>query len=141
MDQAIQDHHPLGVQEAARHQIKYLARVNDTVVVDLSFSASDPHLEVRDTHIGWSAEEWKLLRFQVVNNIRFLILPGVWIRYLTSRLLRQVLRRPTATGKSCSAMPLGVRSQERFQVFRFSGGHYAAGLEFGLRDRIETPFR
>jgi hypothetical protein len=25
------------------------------------------------------------------------------------------------------------------RVFRLSGGHYAAALEFGLRDRIETP--
>ena len=92
-DQVVREHHPLGYKKLPGRQIKYLARVNDTVVGALSFSASAPHLEVRDTHIGWSAEERKLLRYRVVNNSRFLILPGIRIRYLASHLLGQVLRR------------------------------------------------
>ncbi|MHB1287436.1 MAG: IS701 family transposase [Leptospirales bacterium] len=92
-DQTVREHHPLGYKRLPGRQIKYLARVNDTVVGALSFSASAPHLEVRDTHIGWSAEERELLRHRVVNNSRFLILPGVRIRYLASHLLGQVLRR------------------------------------------------
>lgn len=92
-DQAVREHHPLGYKKLPGRQIKYLARVKDTVVGALSFSASAPHLEVRDIHIGWSAGERKLLRHRVVNNSRFLILPGVRIRYLASHLLGQLLRR------------------------------------------------
>lgn len=92
-NQVIREHHPLGYKRLPGRQIKYLARVGETVIGAFSFSASAPHLEVRDTHIGWSAEERKLLRHRVVNNSRFLILPGVRIRYLASHLLGQVLRR------------------------------------------------
>lgn len=92
-DQLVREHHPLGLKRLPGRQVKYLARVDQTVVGALSFSASAPHLEVRDRHIGWSAEERKILRHRVVNNSRFLILPGIRIRYLASHLLGQVLRR------------------------------------------------
>ncbi len=92
-DRLVREHHPLGLVKLPGHQIKYLAFSGETVVGALSFSASAPHLEVRDRHIGWSAEERKLLRNRVVNNSRFLILPGVRIRNLASHLLGQTLRR------------------------------------------------
>lgn len=92
-DRLVREHHPLGYKRLPGRQIKYLAFAGTTPVAALSFSGAAPHLEVRDVHIGWSAEERKLLRNRVVNNSRFLILPGIRIRYLASHLLGQALRR------------------------------------------------
>ena len=89
----MREHHPLGYRKLPGRRIKYLARVGAQPVAALSFSGSPPKLEVRDRWIGWSPEEKKIHRSRLVNNSRFLILPGVRIKNLASHVLGQTLRR------------------------------------------------
>ena len=92
-DALMREHHPLGYRKLPGRRIKYLARVGTQPVAALSFSGPAPKLEVRDRWIGWSPEEKKIHRSRLVNNSRFLILPGVRIKNLASHVLGQTLRR------------------------------------------------
>ena len=92
-DELMQEHHPLGYKKLPGRRIKYLAKVGTEPVAALSFSGPAPKLEVRDWWIGWSPEEKKIHRSRLVNNSRFLILPGVRVKNLASHVLGQTLRR------------------------------------------------
>lgn len=92
-DALVREHHPLGYKKLPGRRIKYLARVGKEPVAALSFSGSAPKVEVRDRWIGWSAEEKKIHRSRLVNNSRFLIIPGVRVKNLASHVLGQALRR------------------------------------------------
>ena len=92
-DSLIREHHSLGYKNLPGRRIKYIAWVGEQPVAALSFFGSAPKIEVRDRWMGWSAEEKKLHRSWLVNNSRFLILPGVRIKNLASHVLGQVLRR------------------------------------------------
>ncbi len=92
-DSLIREHHSLGYKNLPGRRIKYIAWVGEQPVAALSFSGSAPKIEVRDRWMGWSAEEKKLHRSRLVNNSRFLILPGVRIKNLASHVLGQALRR------------------------------------------------
>ena len=92
-DALVREHHPLGYKRLPGRRIKYIAWVGEEPVAALSFSGSAPKIEVRDRWIGWSAEEKKIHRSRLVNNSRFLILPGVRDKNLASHVLGQALRR------------------------------------------------
>ena len=92
-DALMREHHSLGYKKLPGRRIKYIAWVGKQPVAALSFSGSAPKIEVRDRWMGWSAEEKKLHRSRLVNNSRFLILPGVRIKNLASHVLGQALRR------------------------------------------------
>lgn len=92
-DSLVREHHSLGYKRLPGRRIKYIAWVGTQPVAALSFSGSAPKIEVRDRWMGWSPEEKKLHRSRLVNNSRFLILPGIRIKNLASHVLGQALRR------------------------------------------------
>lgn len=92
-DRLMREHHSLGYKRLPGRRIKYIARVGKEPVAALSFSGSAPRIEVRDRWIGWSAGEKKIHRSRLVNNSRFLILPGIRVKNLASHVLGQALRR------------------------------------------------
>jgi hypothetical protein len=86
-------HHPQGDAPLCGAQLRYSIHCEAGVLGGLSFSAAAWRLEPRDSWIGWSdATRHKMLN-RVVNNSRFLILPGVRVDNLASHVLSLALSR------------------------------------------------
>jgi hypothetical protein len=73
-------------------RIKYLVLYQGAPVAALSFNRASLRVGARDEYIGWNTEEKQQGLHRIVNNNRFLIVPGVRIRNLASHLLSRVLR-------------------------------------------------
>jgi len=89
----MREHHYLGFEGLVGEQVAYVATWDGRWVALLAWSMSALKISARDQWIGWS--EWvKFNRSKlVVNNSRFLILPGSRIPNLASRVLGLNLRR------------------------------------------------
>ncbi len=96
-------YHPLGYPRGIGARIQYWIRAqgpNGPVIVGaMLFGAAAKALAVRDEWIGWSHEERMRYRPRIVNNNRFLILPGVQIPHLASHALALAARRIRADWK------------------------------------------
>jgi hypothetical protein len=73
--------------------LKYLAFIEDSPVACLAWGSPVYKLGPRDSFIGWSAEKRKQNLHLIANNLRFLLLPWVEIKYLASHLLSLNIRR------------------------------------------------
>lgn len=89
----IRSHHYLGIGKLHGRHLKYFAFVGHEPVAVLSFSAAALKLGPRDEWIGWSPEEKSAHLNRVVNNSRFLILPGIKVKNLASCVLAAALSR------------------------------------------------
>ncbi len=67
--------------------LKYIAYSNDAPIACLGWGSPAWSLALRDKWIGWNKETKDKNLGGIVNNIRFLILPWVRIKYLASHLL------------------------------------------------------
>jgi len=85
-------HHPLGGGPLCGAQIRYLVVTDFGCVGALSFSAPAWRLGARDEWIGWDDEARRTGLVHVINNSRFLILPGVRVPHLASHVLGLALR-------------------------------------------------
>jgi hypothetical protein len=85
--------HLLGTARFAGHRIKYVAEHRGRAVALVCFSACAYHVADRDRWLGWSDEQATQRRQFVVQNSRFLILPGESHRNLASRVLSLCTRR------------------------------------------------
>ncbi|MGH9445568.1 MAG: IS4 family transposase, partial [Terriglobia bacterium] len=86
--------HYLGKGPLCGAQIRYLVESSRHGWVGaLAFSAAQWRLKKRDESIGWSEAARRAHLPQVVGNSRFLILPGVQVRNLASRVLSLCLAR------------------------------------------------
>jgi hypothetical protein len=86
-------HHRQGGAPLCGAQQRYLIECEAGVLGGLGFSAAAWRLGPRDEWIGWDEEARAKGLPQVVGNSRFLILPGVRVRYLASHVLSLALRR------------------------------------------------
>lgn len=86
-------HHPQGGASLCGAQQRYLIECEAGVLGGLGFSAAAWCLGPRDEWIGWDDEARAKGLSQVVGNSRFLILPGVRVRYLASHVLSLALHR------------------------------------------------
>ena len=90
-------YHPLGYQRAygARQQywIVSQARSEPVRLGGLLFAAAAQRLGARDTWIGWDAMTRAQFRARIVNNSRFLIMPGVEVPHLASHVLGLAARQ------------------------------------------------
>ena len=90
----MEQHHYLGAGPLCGSQIRYLIRTEKHGWLGgLSFSAAAWKVKPRDEWIGWSNEARQEQLNQIVNNSRFLILPGVYVPHLASHVLGIALRR------------------------------------------------
>jgi hypothetical protein len=85
--------HALGNVPFAGHRIKYVAEHRGKAVALACFSACAYHLADRDRWLGWTDEQAMRRRHFVVQNSRFLVLPGDSHRNLASRVLSLCTRR------------------------------------------------
>jgi hypothetical protein len=86
-------HHYLGDAALIGESLRYLALLDGEPVALLSWGAASLRNGPRDRYVGWDEPTRKVNLHQVVNNARFLILPGVRCPHLASRVLAANLRR------------------------------------------------
>jgi len=85
-------YHYQGYRRIVGHSIKYIACCEGIPVACLGWGSAAWSLSPRDKYIGWDkATKDKNLHF-IANNIRFLILPGIKIKYLASHLLSKNIK-------------------------------------------------
>jgi Druantia protein DruA len=118
-------YHYLGYQQATGAQLKYLVWYADRPIACLSFGPAAWKLAPRDHYIGWSARARQARLDWVVNNDRFLIVPGVHIRHLASYVLAATLRRLRADWQAVYGHDLAL-AETFIEAGRFRGSCYAA---------------
>lgn len=90
---AMARYHYLGCPHLVGESIRYAAFVGDTLVALLLWGAAALHNPPRDRWLGWDAATRQRRLPWVVNNVRFLILPGRQPPHLASRVLAANLCR------------------------------------------------
>jgi hypothetical protein len=95
-DQLIVSEHYLGNAQLVGEQLRYVAEYEGQWVALLAWSAAAYKLKLREAWIGWSARQKRRRLPLVVNNSRFLILPGFHVPNLASRVMRLTVRRLSA---------------------------------------------
>ena len=89
----VRAHHYLGLRGVVGERIGHIAEVEGRWVALLMWTAAAMKCQVREAWIGWHASTaWQRLSL-VENNARFLILPGVVVPNLASRVLGMSSRR------------------------------------------------
>jgi len=127
---AVAKYHYLGYRPLPGAQMRYLFTCDAGLLAVLGFSASAWKVAARDRFIGWSHEQREARLHLVVDNARFLILPGVRSRNLASFVLSACTRR--IRGDFAERYGYEPVLLETFvERERFSGACYkAAGWEY-----------
>ena len=99
-DQIMREHHYLGYNRMIGRRMKYLILRSGKVIGGISFNSASLRLRARDEHIGWDAAQRGEYLGHVVNNNRFLIMPGVKIKNLASHVLSKATKRVCGDWKS-----------------------------------------
>jgi Domain of unknown function (DUF4338)/DDE_Tnp_1-associated len=121
----MRQHHYLGALPKIGETLWYVATWREEWVALLSFSASALKCAARDRWIGWHFQHRYSRLKLVVNNSRFLILPGWHVSNLGSRVLSLCQRRLSSDWES--AFGHGVLLLETFvDPQRFRGTVYRA---------------
>ena len=92
-DQLIVEQHYLKNAQLVGEQLRYVAEYNGQWVGLMAWSAGAYRLKHREEWIGWTDKQKKRRLPLVVNNSRFLILGGVHVPNLASRLMKLCLQR------------------------------------------------
>ncbi len=124
-DQLMRTHHYLGHHHLVGKSLKYVAELHGEWVALLGWASPAFKCGARDRFIGWSKEQqWERLKY-VVNNVRFLILPGIRIANLASKSLALNGKRLSADWLTAYGHPL-VLAETFVDPQRFLGTCYRA---------------
>jgi len=88
----IHQYHYLGYRQIVGPYLKYMAYIQNRPIACLSWGGAAWKVACRDRFIGWPASTRSLNLYLILNNTRFLILPGIRIPYLASHLLSQNIK-------------------------------------------------
>ncbi len=124
-DQLVDTHHYLGRPWIVGSYLKYLAYLDGRLVACLGWGSAAWKVGCRDTVIGWDAQTRQANLHQVVNNVRFLILPWVRIPHLASKALAANLRVLAADWQRFYAHAI-VLAETFVDTERFQGTCYRA---------------
>jgi hypothetical protein len=91
-DYLVDTHHYLSRPWIVGSNLKYLAYLDGRLVACLGWGSAAWKVACRDVLIGWDTSVRSNNLHQVVNNVRFLILPWVKVRHLASKVLAMNLR-------------------------------------------------
>jgi len=92
-DTLMRAHHYLGFTAMVGRSLRYVAEMDGRWLALLGWASPALKCASRDTWIGWSPTlQWQRLGL-IANNSRFLILPGVRVKNLASRILGLSLAR------------------------------------------------
>ncbi len=118
-------HHYLGSRPLAGAQLRYLVYAEQRLLAALGFGAAAWRLLDRDDFIGWDDAQRLARLHLVVNNSRYLIMPSVKVRMLSSSILAQVARQlPRDWEQTYHYRP--VLLETFVECDRFRGTSYAA---------------
>jgi hypothetical protein len=124
-DQLVNTHHYLGRPWIVGSYLKYLAYLDGRLVACLGWGSAAWKVACRDTMLGWDDQTRQANLHQVVNNVRFLILPWVRIPHLASKALAANLRVLAADWQRFYAHPI-VLAETFVDTERFQGTCYRA---------------
>lgn len=123
--QLMRQHHYLGFQGIVGESICYVATMGDRWVALLAWGVAALKNRLREAWIGWDeALKWRRLRL-VANNTRFLILPGVRLKNLASKVLAANLRRLSRDWQERYGHPI-LLVETFVDPSRFEGTSYRA---------------
>jgi hypothetical protein len=118
-------HHYLGFRGVVGESLAYVAEVDGRWLALLVWAAAALRCEPRDAWIGWHPTvAWQRLPL-VANNVRFLILPGVSVPNLASRVLGLCTRRLSADWERVWGHPI-VLAETFVDPARYAGTCYRA---------------
>lgn len=80
-------YHYKGCRIVVGRHVKYLIYLDQQLIGCLGFADAVLQLKSRDEWIGWDEKQRQANLHLIINNVRFLILPWVKIKYLASMLL------------------------------------------------------
>jgi len=123
-DQLIEKHHYLKNATLCGSQIRYVVSFGGMALALLSFSSASYHLIDRDNWIGWDEGQRERRLPLIVQNSRFLILPGKEIKNLASRSMALCLHRLGADWEERYGFAPLVA--ETFTERRYNGASYKA---------------
>lgn len=124
-DRLMAAHHYLGFQQLVGESLKYVAELEGRWVALLGWGTAAFKCGPRDKWIGWAPEQqWQRLKF-VANNQRFLILPGVRVKNLASKVLAENTKRLSQDWERIYGHPV-VLAETFVDQARFSGTCYLA---------------
>jgi len=126
-ERLLEKHHYLGRSDVVGERLYYAAHSpQGGWLAILVFGAAAKHLGARDRWIGWSEEQRRRRLALVVNNVRFLILPGKEVPNLCTRVLRLTLDRLAEDWQRRYGHPV-VLVETFVDAARFQGTAYRAG--------------
>jgi predicted transposase YbfD/YdcC len=121
----MRQHHYLGFGKTAGESILYVATINGIWVGLLGWAAAALHVRVRDKWIGWDAVAKKHRLHLVTNNVRFLVLPGVHVKNLASKILSVNIKRLSSDWQNFYGHPI-LLAETFVDPSRFKGTCYLA---------------
>jgi len=83
----VDKYHYKGCRIVVGRHIKYFVYLNQDIIACFAFADAVLQLKSRDQWIGWGKKKRQENLHLIINNVRFLILPWVKIKYLASKLL------------------------------------------------------
>jgi hypothetical protein len=86
-DYLVHKHHYLGNPGIVGSYLKYIVYLDDQIVACLGWGAPAWRVAVREQFIGWDDVQKRKQLHLIINNVRFLILPWIQVKYLASRIL------------------------------------------------------
>jgi len=120
----VRGYHYQGYKRMVGRSLKYTAYIEDTPIACLGWGSAAWSISPRDSYIGWEKATKDKNLSHIANNIRFLILPGINIKYLASHLLAKNIKRIACDWFDKYGVPLYLL--ETFVEKRFSGTSYRA---------------
>lgn len=128
----IRQHHYLGLHHLVGQSLCYVAEFEGMWLALLSWSAPALECRARDQWIGWEPVlKWQRISY-ITNNSRFLILPGIRVPNLASRVLALNLKRLAQDWKRAHGHKV-LLAETFVDPAHFTGSCYKGGgwLELG----------
>jgi Domain of unknown function (DUF4338) len=121
----VERHHYLGCRVPFGANLRYWVRNGDRDLACLLWTSPAWKMRARDTWISWTDEQRRRNLQRIVNNSRFLILPGVRVKGLASKILALSARQVPHDWESCyGCRPLLLETL--VEATRFRGTCYRA---------------
>ena len=117
--------HYLGDGQLVGESLRYVAEVDGVWVALLSWGSAALRNGPRDRYVGWDDAARKTRLSLVVNNARFLVLPGVGLPHLASQVLAANLRRLSRDFEQTYGHPV-LLAETFVDSSRFRGTCYRA---------------
>ena len=128
-DALIRQHHYLGLHSLVGKTLRYVAVFQGHWLALLGWQAAALKCKDGDRWIGWApVTQYQRLHF-IANNSRFLILPGVRIKNLASRILSLNLKRLSSDWLGVHGHPVFL-AETFVETPRFTGACYRADKRF-----------